>query len=162
MRAITQALFLSQLSHAAIAAPTEPRKSPDLCVKSCESSLQSLQFVDVRPALSATQQACQSRLSLSSRYLCLSLNCGEETRDQALRQLNTTCYDSFGSSIPAFKTDFTDEEIARLRRIHKNDSFSSANPLNRAAIPSPEFFSLWFVTLVNILSFHFLLSIIDV
>lgn len=153
MRAFAHAIFLSQLSHAAIAAPTEHKNSPDLCVKSCESSLQSVRYADVSPAVSAPQQACQSCLSLSSRYLCLGLNCGEETRNQALRQLNATCYHSFGSSIPSFKTDFKDEEIARLRRIHKNDSFSSANPLNRVAIPSPEFFSVWFDTLVNILPF---------
>jgi hypothetical protein len=156
MRVFSHALFISQLSHAAVAAPTEPKSSPDLCVKSCESSLQSLRYVDVSPAVSAPQLACQSR------YLCLGLNCGEETRDQALRHLNATCYDSFGSSIPSFKTNFTDEEIAGLRRIHKNDSFSSANPLNRVAIPSPEFFSVWFDTLVDILSFYLLLSMIDV
>lgn len=154
MRAFTHALFLSQFSHVAIAALAEHRSSPDLCVKSCESSLQSLRYVDVSSAASVPQQACQSRLSLSSRYLCLGLNCGEKTRDQALRQLNATCYDSFGSSIPSFKTDFTDEEILGLRRIHKNDSFSSANPLNKVVVPSPEFFSVWFDTLVNMLSFY--------
>jgi hypothetical protein len=149
MRAFTYALYLSHFTHIAIAAPTEPRRSPELCVKSCESSLQSLRYADVNPAASTAQQACQSRLSLSSTYLCLGLNCGKETRDQALRQLNATCYESFHSSIPAFKTDFTDEEIAGLKRIYKNDSFGSANPLSRVVIPSPELFNAWFDTLVN-------------
>lgn len=158
MRAFTHALYLSHFTHVAIAALTEPRSSPDLCVKSCESSLQSLRYIDVSPAVSAPQQACQSRLSLSSRYICLSLNCGKETRDQALRQLNTTCYESFGSYIPTFKTGFTDEEIAGLKRINKNDSFSSENPLNGVVIPSPELFSAWFDTLVNMLSFYFLMT----
>lgn len=155
MRAFTHALFVSHFTHVATATLTEPKSSPGLCVKSCESSLQSLRFVDVSPAASASQQACQSRLSLSSRYLCLGLNCGKETRDQALRQLNATCYDSLGSSIPSFKTDFTIEEIAGLRRVHKNDSFGSANPLHGVVVPSPQFFSVWFDTLVNMPSFWF-------
>lgn len=149
MRAFTHALYLSHFTYVTIAAITEPENSPDLCVKSCESSLQSLRYVDVNPEASAPQQACQSRLSLSSAYLCLSLNCGKETRDQALRQLNATCYESFGIFIPTFKTDFTDKEIAGLKRTNKNDSFGSANPLNGVVIPSPELFSAWFNTLVN-------------
>lgn len=161
MRAFTHALFLSQFSHVAIAALAEPKSSPDLCVKSCESSLQSLRFVDVSSAASVPQQACQSRLSLSSSYLCLGLNCGEKTRDQALRQLNATCYESFGIFIPTFKTDFTDKEIAGLKRTNKNDSFGSANPLNGVVVPSPEFFSVWFDTLVNMLSFYISLSSIN-
>lgn len=156
MRAFAHALYLSHFTYVTIAAPTEPKSSPGLCVKSCESSLQSLRYVDVSHAASITQQACQSRLSLSSTYLCLGLNCGKETRGQALQQLNATCYDSFGSSIPTFKTDFTDEEIAGLKKINKNDSFSSENPLNGVVIPSPELFSAWFNTLVNMLSFRFL------
>ncbi|KAL6900551.1 ferric reductase like transmembrane component domain-containing protein [Trichoderma evansii] len=147
MRAFTHALYLSHFTHVAIAALTEPKSSPDLCVKSCESSLQSLRYVDVSPAASAPQQVCQSRLSLSSRYLCLSLNCGKDTRDLALRQLNTTCYESLGSSIPAFRTIFTDEEVAGLKRINKDDSFNSENPLNSIVIPSSELFSAWFDTL---------------
>ncbi|PTB35573.1 hypothetical protein M441DRAFT_152886 [Trichoderma asperellum CBS 433.97] len=147
MRAFTHALFLSYFTYVAVATLSEPKSSPGLCVKSCESSLQSLRYIDASAEASAPQQACQSRLSLSSTYLCLGLNCGKETRDRALRQLNTTCYDSFGSSIPSFKTGFTDEEIAGLKRINKNDSFNHENPLNGVVIPSPELFSAWFNTL---------------
>lgn len=158
MRAFTHPLFLSYLTYVAVATLAEPQSSPDLCVKSCESSLQSLRYIDVSAEASAPKQACQSRLSLSSTYLCLGLNCGNETRDWALRQHNTTCYDTFGSSIPSFKTDFTDEEIAGLKRINKNDSFNPENPLNGVFIPSPELFSAWFNTLVNMLSSCFFLS----
>ncbi|KAL7921239.1 ferric reductase like transmembrane component domain-containing protein [Trichoderma austrokoningii] len=147
MRAFTHALYLSHFAHVAIAALIDPKSSPDLCVKSCESSFQSLRYVDVSPAASALQQACQSRLALSSTYLCLGFNCGKETREQALRQLNATCCALFGSSIPTFKTDFTDKEITGLKRINKNDSFSSENPLQGVVIPSPELFSAWFDTL---------------
>lgn len=149
MRLFIQAsLYLSLLVHVSKAQSAAPKDSPDLCVKSCESSLQSLRYTDVDPAASALRQACQSRLALSSKFLCLDLNCGAKTRNSALQRLNATCYDSFGNPIPAFKIDYTDEEIAGLKKISKNDSFGAGDPSSEVVIPSPEWFSAWFDTLV--------------
>lgn len=151
MRLFTQAALclppLAQVSHARQAAAV-PKDSPDLCVRSCEASLKSLRFADVNATASPLRQACQSRLALSSKYLCLSLNCGTRTCDSAIQHHNATCYDSFGSPIPAFRTDFTDEEIAGVKKIGKGDTFGSDNPLAGVVLPSPERFGAWFETLV--------------
>ncbi|KAL6814399.1 ferric reductase like transmembrane component domain-containing protein [Trichoderma sp. SZMC 28015] len=148
MRRFTRVtLYLSLLAHLSNAQPLSPKDSPKLCVKSCENSLKSVRYSDVDSAASPKRQACQSRLALSSEYLCLDLNCGAETRDSALQHRNATCYASFGSPIPAFKTDYTDEEIAGLTRIGKNDSFDAGNTSQEVVIPSPEWFISWFDTL---------------
>ncbi|KAK4082417.1 uncharacterized protein Triagg1_2229 [Trichoderma aggressivum f. europaeum] len=148
MRRFTRAtLYLSLLAHLSNAQPLSPQESPKLCVKSCENSLKSVRFNDADPAASARRQACQSRLALSSEYLCLDLNCGAKTRDSALQHRNATCYASFGSPIPAFKTDYTDEEIAGLLKVGKNDTFDAGNTSQEAVIPSPEWFTSWFDTL---------------
>ncbi|KAL7786554.1 ferric reductase like transmembrane component domain-containing protein [Trichoderma afarasin] len=148
MRRFTRVtLYLSLLAHLSNAQPLSPKDSPKLCVKSCENSLKSVRYSDVDSAASPKRQACQSRLALSSEHLCLDLNCGAETRDSALQHRNATCYASFGSPIPAFKTDYTDEEIAGLTRIGKNDSFDAGNTSKEVVIPSPEWFLLWFDTL---------------
>ncbi|KAL7941304.1 ferric reductase like transmembrane component domain-containing protein [Trichoderma barbatum] len=148
MRFFTQApIYVSLLIDVSKAQPASPKNSPELCVKSCEISLKSVRYGDVDSAASALRQACQSRLALSSQYLCLDLNCGAETRNSALQHHNATCCDSFGSSIPDFKTDYTDEEIAGLKKIGKNDSFGPGTTSPEVAIPSPEWFSAWFETL---------------
>ncbi|KAM6479473.1 ferric reductase like transmembrane component-domain-containing protein [Trichoderma sp. SZMC 28011] len=148
MRRFTQAtLYLSLIAHLSNAQPLSPKESPKLCVKSCENSLKSVRYSDVDSTASPRRQACQSRLALSSEYLCLDLNCGAETRDSALQHRNATCYASFGSPIPAFKTDYTNEEIAGLTKIGKNDSFDAGNTSQEVVIPSPEWFALWFDTL---------------
>ncbi|KAL7931355.1 ferric reductase like transmembrane component domain-containing protein [Trichoderma chlorosporum] len=148
MRLFTKGfLYLSLLVHISEAQAASPKGSPELCVKSCENSLKSVRFIDVDPTTSNLWQACQSRLALSSIYLCLDLNCGAETRNSALQHHNSTCYDSFGDLIPSFKTDFTDEETAALRRVTKNDSFDVGNPLDEVVIPSLDWFSAWFDTL---------------
>lgn len=149
MRRFTQAtLYLSLLAHLSNAQALFPKGSPKLCVKSCENSLKSVRYSDVDPTASPRRQACQSRLALSSEYLCLDLNCGAETRNSALQHRNATCYASFGSPIPAFKTDYTDEEIAGIPKVGKNDSFDAGNTSQEVVIPSPEWFKLWFDTLV--------------
>ncbi|KAL6788757.1 ferric reductase like transmembrane component domain-containing protein [Trichoderma sp. SZMC 28012] len=148
MRRFTRVtLYLSLIAHLSNAQPLSPKDSPKLCVKSCENSLKSVRYSDVDSAASPKRQACQSRLALSSEYLCLDLNCGAETRDSALQHRNATCYASFGSPIPAFKTYYTDEEIAGLTRIGKNDSFDAGNTSQEVVIPSPEWFISWFDTL---------------
>ncbi|KAL7954017.1 ferric reductase like transmembrane component domain-containing protein [Trichoderma compactum] len=148
MRRLTRAtLYLSLLAHLSNAQPPSPKDSPELCVKSCQNSLKSVRFNDVDLAAAPLRQACQSRLALSSEYLCLDLNCGAETRDSALQHRNATCYASFGSPIPAFKTDYTDEEIAGFTKVGKNDSFDAGNPSDEVMIPSPEWFISWFDTL---------------
>jgi hypothetical protein len=139
--------LLAQVSHARQAAAV-PKDSPDLCVRSCEASLKPLRFVDADAAALPLRQACQSRLALSSKYLCLSLNCGTRTCDSAIQHHNATCYDSFGSPIPTFRTNYTDEEIAGLKRIGKGDAFGSDKPLAEVVIPSYDRFNTWFKTLV--------------
>ncbi|KAK1240407.1 hypothetical protein MKX07_004435 [Trichoderma sp. CBMAI-0711] len=84
---------------------------------------------------------------MSSKYLCLSLNCGTRTCDSAIQHHNATCYDSFGSPIPTFRTNYTDEEIAGLKRIGKGDAFGSDKPLAEEVIPSYDRFNTWFKTL---------------
>ncbi|UKZ58305.1 hypothetical protein TrVGV298_012173 [Trichoderma virens] len=148
MRLFAQAtLYLSLLPHISKAQPADPKNSPELCVKSCENSLKSVRYSDVDPAASALRRACQSRLALSSKYLCLDLNCGAETRNWALQHHNATCYDAFGSPLPAFKTDYTEEEMTGLRKVGKDDSFDAGNESSEAVIPSLEWFSAWFDTL---------------
>ncbi|KAL7907656.1 ferric reductase like transmembrane component domain-containing protein [Trichoderma velutinum] len=148
MRRFTQVtLSLSLLAHLSNAQPRSPKESPELCVKSCENSLKSVRYNDVDPAASALRQACQSRLALSSEYLCVDLNCGAETCYSALQHRNATCYASFGSPIPAFKTDYTHDEIAGLTKIGKNDSFDGGNTSKEVVVPSPELFTSWFDTL---------------
>ncbi|PTB63301.1 hypothetical protein BBK36DRAFT_1171544 [Trichoderma citrinoviride] len=137
--------LLAQVSYAHQAAA--PKDSPDLCVRSCDASLRKLRFADVDATASTLKHACQSRLALSSQYLCLSLNCGTNTRDSEIQRHNATCYDSFGSPIPAFRTDYTDEEIAGLKRVGKGDAFGYDNPLAEVVIPSFERFNTWFETL---------------
>lgn len=143
-------LYLSLFAHVSASESATSNDSSALCVESCENSLRSVRYTDVDPTASPLRQACQSRLALSSKYLCLGLNCGAETRDSTLRSFNTTCDDSFGGPIPAFKTDYTDEEVAALKKIEKGDSFDLGNPLDEVVVPSPELFNAWFNTLVHI------------
>lgn len=156
MKPFSHAFYLFLFPYVVAAALVAPKDSPDLCAKSCENSLKLLRYDDVKPTASALRQACSSRLALSSIYLCLDLNCGAETRDSTLQHLNVTCYESFGSSIPAFKMVYTDEEIAGLKRISKNDSFSPESPSTEVVVPSPDWFRAWFNTLVYIQLLFFL------
>ncbi|KAL6856373.1 ferric reductase like transmembrane component domain-containing protein [Trichoderma novae-zelandiae] len=138
--------LLAQVSDARQPAAV-PKDSPGLCVTSCEASLKSLRFADVNATASTLIQACRSRLALSSKYVCLGLNCGTKTRDSAIQHHNATCYNSFGSPVPAFKTDYTDDEVAGLKEVSKDDSFGSDNPLAEVVVPSPQWFKAWFDTL---------------
>ncbi|KAL7809447.1 ferric reductase like transmembrane component domain-containing protein [Trichoderma gracile] len=137
---------LAQVSDARRTAAV-PRESPELCVRSCDASLKPLRFVDADATALPFRQACQSRLAVSSKYLCLRLNCGTRTCDAAIQHHNTTCYDSFGSPIPAFRTNYTDEEVAGLKKIGKGDTFGSDKPLTEVVIPSYDRFNTWFETL---------------
>ncbi|PTB72342.1 hypothetical protein M440DRAFT_1405738 [Trichoderma longibrachiatum ATCC 18648] len=138
--------LLAQVSHARQAAAA-PKDSPDLCVRSCDASLKPLRFVDADATALPLRQACQSRLALSSKYLCLSLNCGTRACDSAIQHHNATCYDTFGSPIPTFRTNYSDEEIAGLKKIGKGDGFGSDKPLAEVVIISFERFNDWFETL---------------
>ncbi|KND87213.1 Ferric reductase transmembrane component 5 [Tolypocladium ophioglossoides CBS 100239] len=119
------------------------------CAESCQNCLRSVRFNDSDPTASDLVHSCRSRLALSSTYLCLDLNCGAQSGHQALREHNATCQRTLGVSIPPLSiiANFTSDDISRIRRISKNDSFGPEQPLCEAVVPSSEFFIAWVETL---------------
>lgn len=123
-----------------------------LCAESCQNCLQSVRFNDSDPTASDIVHSCRSRLALSSTYLCHDLNCGAQSGRLVLQERNATCQRKLGISIPPLSTiaNFTSDDVARIRRISKNDSFDPEQPLCEVVVPSSEFFIAWFETLVRL------------
>lgn len=122
------------------------------CGTACRKCFQSVVFSPAGPGESKFEQSCRNRLALSSSYLCFHLNCGAEARDAALAALNASCQEILRTPIPPFSLveDYSADDIARLRRINKNDSFGSDDPLDEVVLPSADFFRVWNDTLVSL------------
>ena len=119
-----------------------------ICANACRKCFQSVTFA---PAAPKFEQSCRNRLALSSSYLCFHLNCGADDRDAALASLNASCQEILRVSIPPFSlvADYTADDIARLRRVTKDDSFGADDALDEIVLPSPDFFRVWNDTLVR-------------
>ncbi|KAM3505451.1 hypothetical protein MY10362_002949 [Beauveria mimosiformis] len=120
------------------------------CAESCQNSLRPVIFADFLLHATLREQNCKSALSLTSRYLCIDLNCGASTRDMALARMNDTCQTFFNTSIPIFSrlANYTHEEILNFPRIYRSDTLGPQEPRHGPVLPSPEYFSVWLQTLI--------------
>lgn len=133
-----------------------------ICLQACKKCFKPVPFAepshnnDAPAAADATlpnavPQSCQNRLALSSMYLCLDLYCTTpQDRDTSLQSLNATCLDKFHAAIPAFDlvSNYTTGDVARLRRFTRNETFSKNEPVGEVILPTGEYYTLWFDTLV--------------
>ncbi|POR39115.1 Uncharacterized protein TPAR_00674 [Tolypocladium paradoxum] len=142
-------LRLALLSHLLWAAQPAFAEAENTCSSACRKCFKSVVFGPADPAESKFEQSCRNRLALSSSYLCFHLYCAAEARDAALAALNDSCQEILHAPIPPFSlvANYTADDIARLRRINKDDSFGPDEPLNEVALPSPDFFRVWNETL---------------
>lgn len=145
LRALLLFLFLIPVAHAARLG------SWILCAESCQNSFRSVLFNDTQPTASDLERSCESILGLSSTYLCLEIYCGQEYRRLALQEQNETCQSTLGVSIPSFSivADLTHDNASAIRRIDETDGFDTLNPAVEVVIPSLEFFTTWYNTLVS-------------
>lgn len=122
-----------------------------LCAESCQNAFRSVQFNDTQYAGSDLERSCESILGLSSTYLCLEIYCGQEYRRLALQERNETCQGTLGVSIPPFSivANLTHDNASAIRRIDENDGFDALNPAVEVVVPSLEFFTAWYNTLVS-------------
>lgn len=121
------------------------------CSDACGNSLAKVPFTDTEHDVSRQRQWCTGRLHLESMYLCLGLRCDPDVRDNALRDLNQTCQDGPGVTLPPYEivAHFTDEEIARLPRV--NSTAVGRDPAyDVPVLPSASLFTAWFKTAVRL------------
>lgn len=138
-----------------VAAAAKSNDEEPLCLRSCRNCLQSVRFADSLSTAPGPSPSCRSRLSLSSLYLCLRLNCHPDARTPALNALYDSCQPDSSSPTPPWTAvaNFTSDEIERVPRLGRKDVLHLGHPLSEVALPSLEFYSLWFDTLVSIWSF---------
>ncbi|KAJ6442753.1 ferric-chelate reductase [Purpureocillium lavendulum] len=119
------------------------------CAQACQNCLRPLRFADADPGDNKFARSCHSRLALASTYLCFETECGAEDRAASIVSVNETCIDVLGSSIPAFDivANYTAGDIARLRRVTRNESLNAGEPFSEPVLPSREHFIAWFETL---------------
>ncbi len=124
------------------------------CFEACQWTLRPVRFNDTAGlSPSPRVRSCQSRLALTSLYLCTRVYCTDGERIAGLDVLNSTCQGSTQSPIPPFDlvANYTDGDTSNVRRLQK-DEWDDAALLPEAVIPSGEFFGLAFDTLVCSLS----------
>lgn len=121
-----------------------------LCAEACQKCFAGIRFNDTAPEYSEAQHSCRSRLFLSSAYLCADLNCAPGTSVLAMQKHNVTCQETFRVVLPPISqlSNWTDEAVARVRRIGKTDIFTPEDPASELLLPSPAYFTAWFETLV--------------
>ncbi|ODA79408.1 hypothetical protein RJ55_05001 [Drechmeria coniospora] len=124
------------------------------CRDACQNCLQSVRFDDADPTSSPSEQSCRSLLALSSLYLCWSVHCGgHEGASEAVEAWNATCVETYSTSLPALDdvlANYTDDDVARLRQLSRNDSLVAGPPLSEAVIPSSSHFRVWHETLLAV------------
>lgn len=149
-------VLLLSLPHILLSAASS--LSPTICARACGNCLGTLRFNDSSLAESPFSQSCKSRLALTSRYLCLDLNCGAQGRDLAIQEHNVTCQETFSISIPPFSAvaNLTTEEISHLRRVEKDEVYDTNEIFHEIILPSARFFIGWYGTLVCDLASHFI------
>ncbi|RFU33083.1 hypothetical protein B7463_g3217, partial [Scytalidium lignicola] len=136
-------------SIAAARASSGLRDAP--CFEACQMTLRQVRFTDLDGAGANRRiQACQSRLALTSLYLCSSVYCSVGERTAGLDAQNSTCRETVGLSILPFDiiANYTEGDIAQLRRLSR-DNYVAPIELAELAIPSEKFFDLAHDTLVS-------------
>lgn len=116
------------------------------CGFACTKTFQAIRFTDVE----SPPKICESRLHLESLYLCLRVHCSDGVRGERLGDLNQTCQESTGASIPPYDivADYDDEAIAALPRFNENTDPTKPELFDGVALPADDMFQIWFDTLV--------------
>ncbi len=123
-----------------------------LCLQSCKDSLWRIPFGDVPDRTRGAQKSCTSQLELRSTFLCLSLYCLPEARDQAYGELHETCLAEVGVDIPPLDivAGYTWEQIGEMERVHQGDTFTPDDKVDQLMIPASALFAAWYMTLVSL------------
>ncbi|GKT41536.1 ferric/cupric reductase transmembrane component B [Colletotrichum spaethianum] len=131
--------------------------SGGVCFDSCSYTLRAPRFNDTQsyngtmPAKSKLIASCESRLHITSLYLCADLHCDLTHRVAGLSDLNHTCQTYMNSSLPPFEilANYSSEEIAGLRRLTQEESVETT-VLNEVVLPADSFYQIWADTLDSV------------
>ncbi|KAJ0159241.1 hypothetical protein CTA2_10070 [Colletotrichum tanaceti] len=131
--------------------------SGGICFDSCTSTLGAPRFNDTQsyngtlPVRSKLIASCESRLHITSLYLCADLHCDLTHRVAGLSDLNHTCQTYMNTSLPPFEivAHYSDEEIAGLRRLTQDEGVDHT-VLNEVVLPADAFYQIWVDTLVSV------------
>jgi hypothetical protein len=124
-------------------------RSSEMCTSACQMALGPIQWNDTEPSASKMTRSCQSRMGLSSLYLCLRVYCSGDNRATGLGNLNETCQTYLNSPLPPFDiiANYTDDDVSRLRKIQPHEP-NPGTVLTEVVIPSQMLFGLSYDTLV--------------
>ncbi|KAK2042671.1 ferric reductase like transmembrane component [Colletotrichum somersetense] len=129
----------------------------DVCFDSCTFALRDPRYNDTRPYNGTDWQkarlitTCESRLYITSLYLCADLHCDLTDRVAGLNDANQTCQTSANTSLPPFEiiADYSTEDIAGLRRLTKEEGAAKI-VLNEVVLPADAFYQIWDDTLDSV------------
>ncbi|OHW96890.1 ferric reductase like transmembrane component [Colletotrichum incanum] len=129
--------------------------SGGVCFDSCSYALRAPRFNDTQsyngtmPAKSKLIASCESRLHITSLYLCADLHCDLTHRVAGLSDLNHTCQTYMNMSLPPFEilANYSSDEIAGLRRLTQEESVEKT-VLNEVVLPADAFYQIWVDTLI--------------
>ncbi|GKT92170.1 ferric reductase like transmembrane component [Colletotrichum tofieldiae] len=129
--------------------------SGGVCFDSCSYTLRAPRFNDTQsyngtmPAKSKLIASCESRLHITSLYLCADLHCDLTHRVAGLSDLNHTCQTYMNTSLPPFEilANYSSEEIAGLRRLTQEEGVETT-VLNEVVLPADAFYQIWVDTLI--------------
>ncbi|KAK1964789.1 ferric reductase like transmembrane component [Colletotrichum sublineola] len=128
-----------------------------VCFDSCSSALRNPRFNDTRPYNGTDWQKarfiteCESRLHITSLYLCADLHCDQTHRVAGLSDLNNTCQMSMNTSLPPFEiiANYSSDEIAALRRLTKEEGVAKT-VLNEVVLLADAYYQIWADTLDSV------------
>ncbi|WYZ43936.1 hypothetical protein EsH8_VII_000372 [Colletotrichum jinshuiense] len=131
--------------------------SGGVCFDSCTNTIRAPRFNDTHsyngtmPAKSKLIASCESRLHITSLYLCADLHCDLMHRVAGLSDLNHTCQTYMNASLPPFEAvaNYTSDQIAGLRRLTQDEAVETT-VLNEVVLPADAFYNLWFDTLDSV------------
>lgn len=142
-----------------------PRGDRARCSDACQMVVGVPTFADVAAGSSRLQRACGSRLQQTSLYLCLRVFCGGYHGAAGLVRLNQTCATYAGRALPpydALVAAFSDDDVARLRRLRMHDVESLLPPANlsQVVVPTEALHQNGYDTLVRFFFFFFSSSLL--
>ncbi|OLN92815.1 Ferric/cupric reductase transmembrane component 2-like protein 4 [Colletotrichum chlorophyti] len=128
-----------------------------VCFDSCTNTLRAPHFNDTQsyngtaPSKSKLIPSCESRLHITSLYLCADIHCDLTHRNAGLSDLNHTCQLYMNTSLPPLDiiSNYTSENLAGLRRLTQEEAVESTT-LNEVVLPADEFYQIWSDTLDSV------------